>query len=103
MIIICYNISEEKEVDSMKRNSRIVVTSKWSYLLLLSIPFGILKMIFDYQNVFSVANPNVIQFVYDTFISVLIITIGVIMFIKLNTHSNWMNPDHPKSKEEYSR
>lgn len=85
----------------MKANNRVVVTSKWSYLLLLTISFGIIKMIYDYQNVFSVANPNALQFVYDTFVTVLIIAIGIILFIKFNTHSNWINPDHPKSKDDY--
>lgn len=82
-----------------EKKSWLVVTSKWSYLLLLSVPIGIVKIILDYNEAFSMANPNVLQFVYNTFVSLLIILIGVIMFIKLNTRSAWLNPDHPTSKQ----
>lgn len=79
----------------MEKKRWLIVTNKWTYLLLLTIPMGIIKIIFDYNNTIHVSN-NVTQFVYDTFISIIIIIIGIILFIKFNTHSNWINPDHPK-------
>lgn len=85
----------------MKKQSGLVVTSKWTYLLLACIPAGIIKTIIDYSQAFTASEAHVSQFVSDTFISLLITLIGTILFVKLNTRSAWMNPDHPESKEEY--
>lgn len=82
----------------MSKKSWLIVTNKWTYLLLLTIPLGLIKIIYDYTNSILISNPNISQFIFDTFISILIIAIGIIFFIKMNTHSNWMNPNHPKSK-----
>lgn len=49
---------------------------------------------------FRVASPNIMQFAYDTFISIIIIAIGTIFFFKFNMRSQWMNPDHPSDKEK---
>lgn len=81
----------------MKKKKWLVVTSKWSYLLLLSIPIGIVKIVFDYQTTMMISKPNLVQFLYDSVVSVLIIIIGIILFIKMNTYSHWINPNHPKS------
>lgn len=85
----------------MKKKSGLVVTNKWTYLLLACIPVGIIKIIYDYSQAFTASEAHVSQFVSDTFISLLIILIGSILFIKFNTRSAWMNPDHPKTKEEF--
>ncbi len=81
----------------MKKKKWLIVTNKWTYLWLLSIPVGTIKMIFDYQETMMIKNPNLVQFFYDSILSLFIIIIGIIIFIKMNTYSHWMNPNHPKS------
>ena len=81
----------------MKKKKWLIVVNKWTYLWLLTIPAGILKIIFDYQASMAIATPNLPQFVFDTFVSILIMLIGMVLFIKMNTYSNWSNPNHPKS------
>lgn len=80
----------------MKTN--LVIVNKLTYLYLLSIPIGIGKIIFDFHNDMNIEEPLLGQFIQDTFVSLMIIIIGIILFYKSNTHSQWMNPNHPKSK-----
>ena len=76
----------------MKKKSSIIVMNKWTYLWLLTIPAGIMKMVYDY----SVCE-DMVTFLSESFVSLLVILIGIVMFIKFNTYSNWSNPKHPKS------
>lgn len=70
----------------------IVVKNKWTYLLLLLVPVALIKFIaFDFKS------GSVIE---NAFVSFLIGFIGIYLFIKMNSHSNWLNPDHPKNKDE---
>lgn len=82
------------------KNHGVVVVNKATYLLLLTVPVGIIKIIYDAMECFQVSPPNLMQFIYDTFISLIIIVIGVSLFFKFNTRSAWMNPDHPSSQED---
>lgn len=81
----------------MKKRKCIIVKNKWTYLWLLTIPAGIIKIIFDYQASMAVSIPNMAQFGFDTFVSLIIMIIGIVLFVKMNSYSHWMNPDHPKS------
>lgn len=80
----------------MSEKSGIVVKNKITYLWLLSIPVGIIKIIYDVNQDLMGASSNVTQFIYNTFISIIIILIGIYLFIKLNSYSAWLNPNHPK-------
>lgn len=79
-----------------KKKKWIIVTNKLTYVWLLSIPIGIAKFIYDYQSYTMMETQNIMQLGYDTFVSLIIMTIGVGFFIKFNTYSAWMNPNHPK-------
>ncbi len=73
----------------------IVVVNKATYLFLLTIPASILKIIFyDMQYL-----DYLLEFGTQLFISLMIAIIGVYFFIKFNTRSHWMNPDHPSKKD----
>lgn len=65
----------------------IVVKNKWTYLWLALVVIAIIKFI-----VLDLNSSNIIQ---DIFVSILIALLGIYMFVKLNSRSNWMNPDHP--------
>lgn len=74
----------------MKDNNKwIVVTNKLTYLLLLTIPVGIIKMI-----VYDLKKDSI---TLNIFVSILIILIGIYLFVRFNTYSHWYNPNHPKS------
>lgn len=79
----------------MENQKRLIVTKKWTYLLLATVPLGIIKFIYDYTQYFIASKISLAQFGYETFVSILIILIGVILFVKMNTRSAWMNPNHP--------
>lgn len=76
----------------------IVVKNKKTYLLLLSIPAALIYIIIHAVHVFSQPNPVVMDFVSDTVLVLFLVLICVIFFIKFNTYSHWMNPNHPKSE-----
>lgn len=76
---------------------KIVVTNKLTYLFLLSVPVGIIKIIYDYITLSKQEN-FMSQFAFETFISLIILILGVVAFIKLNTYSAYLNPNHPKEK-----
>ena len=66
------------------------VQNKYTYLFLLTIPIGILKMILmGFRLGF-----NLPEFVS----SLVIMNIGVYFFVRFNTYSHFYNPDHPKPK-----
>ena len=79
----------------MENQKRLIVTKKWTYLLLATIPLVIIKFIYDYTQYFITSKIGFAQFGYETFVSILIILIGIILFVKMNTRSAWMNPDYP--------
>lgn len=77
----------------MKDNNKwIVVTNKLTYLLLLTIPVGIIKII-----VYDLRKDNI---TLNIFVSILIILIGIYLFVRFNTYSHWCNPNHPKSNKK---
>ena len=77
----------------MKNNNKwIVVTNKLTYLLLLTIPVGIIKII-----VYDLSKDNI---TLNIFVSILIILIGIYLFVRFNTYSHWYNPNHPKSNKK---
>ena len=77
----------------MKKKSRKIIP--WTYLLLLSVPVGITKLVYDWK----ACGQDVGIFLSEAWISVLVMTLGVIFFIKFNTWSLWMNPNHEKPKD----
>ncbi len=76
----------------MKDNKWIVVTNKLTYLLLMTIPVGIIKII-----VYDLKKDNV---ALNIFVSILIILIGIYLFVRFNTYSHWYNPNHPKPSDK---
>ncbi len=76
----------------MKKKSWIIVTNKLTYLLLLLIPCGLVKIfVYDLKQ----AQPY-----SQIFVSILIILIGTYLFIRFNSYSHWYNPNHPKPDEK---
>ena len=72
---------------------KLFVVNKWTYLYLLLPVVGVIKfLIYD----ISLFTTNIAYFGYHLFISILISVIGIFFFIKFNTRSHWMNPDHPE-------
>ncbi|MCH3961923.1 MAG: hypothetical protein LKE48_07350 [Solobacterium sp.] len=69
----------------------IVVTNKLTYLLLLTVPVGFLKIFF-----FDVT-PTGINY-HEIFVSIMIMLCGMYLFIRVNTYSPFFNPDHPKHR-----
>ncbi len=76
----------------MKNNKWIIVTNKLTYLLLLTVPVGIIKII-----AYDLKKDNV---ALNIFVSILIILIGIYLFIRFNTYSHWYNPNHPKPSDK---
>ena len=76
----------------MKNNKWIIVTNKLTYLLLLTVPVGIIKII-----AYDLKKDNV---ALNIFVSILIILIGKYLFIRFNTYSHWYNPNHPKPSDK---
>ena len=76
----------------MKNNKWIMVTNKLTYLLLLTVPVGIIKII-----AYDLKKDNV---TLNIFVSILIILIGIYLFIRFNTYSHWYNPNHPKPSDK---
>lgn len=72
----------------------IVVVNKATYLFLLTIPASILKIFFYDINYLG----NLLEFGTQLFISLMIAVVGIYFFIRFNTQSYWMNPDHPSKK-----
>lgn len=71
----------------------IVVKDKRTYLFLLSIVIGLLKIFFLDINSAGVQYG-------DVFVSIMIMLVGIYMFVRVNTYSHFYNPDHPKKKDE---
>ena len=76
----------------MKKKRWIIVTNKLTYLLLLAIPCGLIKIfVYDLKQV---------QPYTQIFVSILIIVIGIYLFIRFNSYSHWYNPNHPKPDDK---
>ena len=84
----------------MKNKKRLFVEEKWTYFLLLSVPFALIKTGFDLMNSLNVTPFPMGEFLMQTFISLMILVIGVSLFVKMNTYSAWLNPDHPRNIEK---
>lgn len=69
----------------------IVVVNKWTYLFLLGIPVGLIKL-FCYDLTLL---PNAAAMWTQIFITAMIVVVCVYFFIRFNTYSHWMNPNHP--------
>lgn len=67
------------------------VTNKYTYLLLLTVPLALVKIFMYDIHLEGIAN-----IVTQVFLSIIVGYLGVHFFVKLNTYSNWMNPNHPK-------
>lgn len=72
----------------------VVVVNKATYLFLCLIPVAVIKVIFydlkylDY----------LLYFGTQLFLSGMIAVLGLYFFIRFNTYSHLMNPNHPKEK-----
>lgn len=76
----------------MKKKSWIIVTNKLTYLLLLTIPCGIIKIFaYDVKQADSISK---------IFVSILIMLIGIYLFVRFNSYSHWYNPNHPKPNDD---
>ena len=76
---------------------RIVVVEKWTYLLLI-IPLGaIVKIIYDG---IMMLPDNLLEFILMSIVTACVGAIGFYLFIRMNTHSNFHNPDHPLPKDK---
>lgn len=71
-----------------KKKSWLIVTNKATYLWLLTVPVGIIKIF-----LYDLKGTNIMV---DVLASLLVIFAGVYLFIRDNTYSPWYNPDHPK-------
>jgi hypothetical protein len=69
----------------------IVVTNKLTYLLLLTVPVGFLKIFF-----FDITSAGINY--HEIFVSIMIMLCGIYVFIRANTYSPFFNPDHPKHR-----
>lgn len=82
----------------MKKKSWLIVTNKWSYLLLASVPIALLIIVIDGVHTMNTVGLNAGYL--GRCVAVLFITmICVILFRKMNVYSPWMNPNHPKPNE----
>lgn len=71
---------------------RIVVVEKWTYAL-LALPIGaIIKIIYD--AIYVLPN-NLVQFLYNAFVAAIVGAVGFYLFVRMNSHSAWHNPNHP--------
>ena len=79
---------------------RIVVVEKWTYLLLI-IPLGaIIKIVYDG---FMMLPDNLLEFTFMSIVTAIVGAIGFYLFIRMNTHSDFHNPDHPLPKDKSSK
>lgn len=70
-----------------KKESWIVVQDKKTYIYLVLILIGLLKIIFyDIKTEWNVGG---------IFISLLMMAIGFYLFVRRNTYQELINPDHP--------
>ncbi len=64
------------------------VVHKWTYLFLLAIPIG--AAMFGYTLTAEAL------YLGDLLVSVLIMLVGAYLFVRFNTRSYLMNPNHPR-------
>ena len=73
----------------------LIVSNKWTYLFLLGIPVGLIK-IFG----FDLHLENLADIGLQLFISLMIMAVGIYLFVRFNSYSAWMNTEHPKPKKD---
>lgn len=83
----------------MKKNSWIIVENKATYLFLLVFPIGISKIIYDSIQTFGNKQMTVADYGFSVFLMVILMIGGLYFFVKFNTYSAWMNPNHPKPSD----
>lgn len=79
----------------MKKEKWITVTNKYTYFLLLTIPVAIIKIIF-----YDLKQINISDIGFQIFLSIIIAILGIYFFVRLNSYSLWMNPNHPKPNND---
>lgn len=73
----------------------LIVVNKWTYLFLLCIPVGLIK-IFG----FDLHLENLADIGLQLFISLMIMAVGIYLFVRFNSYSAWMNPEYSKPKKD---
>lgn len=81
------------------KNHWLIVKNKYTYLCLLSISIGVLKLIL-YDFTFL---PHILQVGTEVMISIIIMIVGVYLFLRFNTFSVLFNPDHPHGPDYFSK
>lgn len=69
----------------MEKKKWIQVTNKKTYLFLFVIPFSLIGLFVGISNL----NIEVCM------TSILVAIIGIYLFLRYNSYSEWMNPHHP--------
>ena len=83
------------EIVKKRKEKWIIVKNKITYLFLLVVPIGIAKiLLYDVGSL-----PNISELVFNIFVSIMLMIIGISFFVKFNTYSYILNPDHPKPKD----
>lgn len=72
----------------------LVVVNKLTYLLLALIPAGLAKIV-----LFDLKQKTNGDIFWSIVVSVIMMFFGLYFFVKVNSYSHWLNPNHPKSKE----
>ena len=86
-------------MEEIMKKKWLIVINKKTYLFLLSIPIALIYIVYDAVNTFAVNDPDIGSFISRTGIVLLLVLICIIFFVKFNTYSHWMNPNHPKPKD----
>lgn len=74
----------------------IIVTEKWTYALLGVVGIAILKFLF-----YDLMLADIYEKIPQIIFSFIIALCGLYFFIRLNTWSEWLNPNHPRPKIDY--
>lgn len=83
-----------------ERKDWIVVTNKFTYIFLLIAVFSIVTIVFGSVLYFMLESISLSDYGMTVFLSLAAMLFGFYFFIKFNTYSALMNPNHPKSKGE---
>lgn len=84
----------------MKNKNRwLIVQNKATYLFLVFTGICVLFLLSDAYITFTGSSQNIGGFIERAGICILLAVISTSLFVKFNTYSHWMNPNHPKPKE----
>lgn len=86
-------------MEEIMKKKWLIVINKKTYLFLLSIPIALIYIVYDAVNTFAVNDPDIGSFISRIGIVLLLVLICIIFFVKFNTYSHWMNPNHRKPKD----